>query len=816
MNYYKNLKLERGDQELIHDFDKELGYQIENLPYVFICRDQGLNPVFSERYFIVDQESFVYKEDGTKVKLKDGYGNLFVINVTKCHDLFKQYYRVWSDRNSQFLMFRINGKNNVLKREVNIPTLFRILELKFVKAPISDFEIVDLKFPEFTFDNLVKALEKSVSTKNKGKKSFVIDNIFKHFFLETKKYDPEQKCYDILSLLLPQLDDRVYGLKEAKLAKLIINVLNIPESSVEAMRIKEWKKPTFENIAKGADFANTVYNSVLNYIPFSSQILTIRDINNFLDNLTKDKESFRTIISKVSALELKWLIRIILKSGLGEKMVFSVFDTDAQSTFINTNSLKMVCKSVVYNIGSKLFLFYPIKPMLAKRMSPDRIPFIYENKQTKESRKIEYFLEKKYDGERLQVHKQKKKVKLFSRNGNDVTKTYSDLIPIIISNVKCDDCILDGELVVWNEKEKRIEKFGSLKTTAKIFGSDFIRSFLKKPNNKLFYIVFDILYFNGESIINEKLKDRIKKLNIINEIPNQLEVIKNIIVTDMKGINKGIEEAMEQKDEGIVIKDTCSIYQPDSRTSSWIKLKPHFFSGIGDSLDLIVIGGYYGTGIKRGDYSTFLMGIKDKGGVIKSFVKIGTGYTMDQLKLINSQLESDWINEVPDNVIIGDIDKPDAYIKPEDSLVFEIIGAELTSTDSYASGITLRFPVFKTIRYDKDFSDISTMEDVNELLKEYGGFNLKRYEETSGVKITKGKYSVSEHRLPFDISKTSPKRNILKGMRFVVISGTSKFSKQDLEKIIYENGGEFIQNPISKNDIIIIGDRTVRAKNLLE
>lgn len=820
MNYYQNLKLERGTQELIYDFDKEFGYQIENVPYIFMCLDGGINPSFSYRYFIVNPESYVYREDGTKIKFKDGYfyANLYIINITKCHDLFKQYYQVWTHP-SELIMFRVNGKNVVLKKEVNIQTVFKIAERTHGQVPINNFEILGIK-NEFTFENLVKALEKTISTKNKTKKLFIIDNIFKHFFLETKKYNSEQKCYDILSLLLPQLDNRVYGLKETKLSKIIIDVLRIPETSIEAIRIKEWKKPTFEGIAKGADFANTVYNSTLNYIPSSSQKLTIRDINDFLDSLTKDKEAFKTIVSKISALELKWLIRIILKAGLGEKMVFSVFDKDAQQIFTNTNSLKMVCSSVIYNTKTQIFLFYPIKPMLAKRMAPDRIPFTIEEKK-KPIRKIEYFMEKKYDGERLQVHKQKKKVKLFSRNGNDVTSLYSDLIPDILTNVKCDDCILDGEIVVWNEKTKQIEKFGSLKTTAKMFNFDFIKNSLKKPENKLYFIVFDILYLNGKSLLDEKLKDRLKELKIIREIPHKLEVIKNTLVTDMKDINKGIEKAMEQKEEGIVIKDTESTYQPDSRTNSWIKLKPHFFKGIGDSLDLIVIGGYYGTGTKRGDYSTFLLGISDKGirdkGVIKSFVKIGTGYTMDQLKTINSQLENDWIQQVPDNVIIGGVDKPDAYIKPEDSLVFEIVGAELIPTDSYASGITLRFPVFKTIRYDKDVNDISTMEDVNELLKEYGGFNLKKYEENSGLKISEKK-QVIEHRLPFDVSQTTIKSDLLKGMRFVVISGISSkgISKQDLEKIIYENGGEFIQNAISKDDIIIIGDKTVRAKNLLE
>jgi DNA ligase-4 len=430
-------------------------------------------------------------------------------------------------------------------------------------------------------------------------------------------------------------------------------------------------------------------------------------------------------------------------------------------------------------------------------------------------------MEKKYDGERLQIHKKDRKIILFSRGGNNVNNTYGAIIPLLASNIKCDSCILDGEIVVWNNSEKKIERFGTLKPTAKEY---LIKGTLTKSDNKIFLILFDILYYNNKSLLDTSFKDRVEILDkiIIDADPikfptneTYLQKITREKVCDIEQVNKGITKAIEEGDEGIVLKRINSKYLPGVRDKNWIKLKPYFFEGIGDSLDLVIIGGYYSSTIKRSDYSHFLMGLYDNGKII-SFAKVGTGFKFDQLKNINKQLEESWIDHKPDNVELGSEDKPDKFIEPKNSLVFTITAAEITVSDKYKAGYTLRFPVFKNIRYDKDYTDISTLEDIIELDKEYGGFNVKQYEKKHKIKVRKvGKEAIFT-RQPADITDVKIISDKLKGKRFVVVSGTDDISKHEIEQLIYSHGGEFVQNPILPSDIVVIGNKTLRAKNYIE
>jgi DNA ligase-4 len=208
-------------------------------------------------------------------------------------------------------------------------------------------------------------------------------------------------------------------------------------------------------------------------------------------NIAQDRAEreaiLRSMLKRTTANEQKWIVRIILKGllgplspssssmtrslvscllaelkiGMSEKTIFNYFHEDAVDYFNVTSNLRKVCEDLKNPqkklIHDQVTLFNPVKPMLAARYPPEKVPKLMENKQ--------FIIETKYDGERLQVHRDGDTIKLFSRNSNDVTDIYGEhIIPVIKELVKTSRVILDGEILIWDTIAERYEDFGKLKT----------------------------------------------------------------------------------------------------------------------------------------------------------------------------------------------------------------------------------------------------------------------------------------------------------------------------------------------------------------
>ena len=186
--------------------------------------------------------------------------------------------------------------------------------------------------------------------------------------------------------------------------------------------------------------------------------LSVKHMNDCLDalNATADRKQkvriLKWLLRRSTAREMKWFVRIIvkdLKIGVSERTVLTSFHPDALDLFQATSNLRKVSvdlhnpkvrlKSQSHAIG----LFQPIKPMLAARRNPEQVVAAMKN--------APFYIETKFDGERLQVHKDGSTIRLFSRNSNEVTSIYGDkLNPVLMECVTADTCILDGELLVWD------------------------------------------------------------------------------------------------------------------------------------------------------------------------------------------------------------------------------------------------------------------------------------------------------------------------------------------------------------------------------
>lgn len=240
--------------------------------------------------------------------------------------------------------------------------------------------------------------------------------------------------------------------------------------------------------------------------------------------------------------------------------------------------------------------------------------------------------------------------------------------------------------------------------------------------------LFDILYLEGESLMDKPLHYRRQKLeNIISVVPNRIMLSHCILA---KGHREDVEALLASQMsaavatglEGLVIKDIESPYEPGAR--HWLKMKKDYLTGMADSADLIVLGSYFGTGSKGGLMSVYLMGCYDtEEKVYKTVCKCGNGHDDDTIQKLHTDLlpmmhkiSRDY-SKVPKWLEVNRALVPDFVVKdPKNSVVWEISGAEFTESPAHtAAGISIRFPRVTRIRDDKTPNEATTLQELIEL-----------------------------------------------------------------------------------------------------
>ena len=264
-----------------------------------------------------------------------------------------------------------------------------------------------------------------------------------------------------------------------------------------------------------------------------------------------------------------------------------------------------------------------------------------------------FWIENKFDGERIQIHKCFDRLACYTRRGNDYTELYQPLLDILRREklIAAERCILDGEVVGWNFDEQKWEKFGTNKSIAMRMGndgdnnerphrmssSDFANSGATRSST-LCFVVFDIVC-EGDTVMTEwPLKERRQRLvEIIREKEKIVEIVKHTEASDSGEVYKKLEEALETEEEGIVLKNPESKYVPKSREKGeWMKLKPDYLGG-SEEFDLLIVGGTYGKGQRGGQVWQFICAVadepRDKGELpscFRTMCRVGTGKTKDE------------------------------------------------------------------------------------------------------------------------------------------------------------------------------------------
>ncbi|KZS11985.1 DNA ligase 4 [Daphnia magna] len=653
--------------------------------------------------------------------------------------------------------------------------------------------------------------------------------------------DPNLTTYSVMRLLLPHLDRSraSYGIKEASLAKLYIKIFCLPKDGPDAIRLLTYKVPkTTQTLAK--DFADICYNILRTRCSSDVSSLSVSEINQYLENLSKTYMSkklenteklLQPLLMKLPALEQKWLIRIILRdvklTGLSDKIVLSAYHPDAKELYDVSNDLEKVCITLLNPLSRsseiEISLFNPFRPMLADRLEMSKIFAKMGNKP--------FYVETKIDGERMQIHKSGKRYGYYSRRGFDYTSNFGtnsssgNLSPRLEECFRetVTSCIIDGEMVAWNVKGSFIVSKGenidvkSISSTGELIPC---------------FVAFDILLLNGEVLSNLPYKERLKLLESAVKIKESVIQFPNrkLVTTKMEVTNL-LNDAIDQREEGIVLKNPDSIYKPNERKGGWFKVKPEYVNEMMDHLDLIILGGYHGQGRRRNLIAMFLVGVavpsleKEKEQLeFYSFARVGSGFSDKQLRSLLEKLNphwQKWDKNAPPPKIHCSREKPDVWINPSSSAILEIKASEIISSNSYKAGSTLRFPRVERVREDRAWYSCMTFSEINEMRKMASGKLVTRHcsfqDDIPSGKRIKTASVIAGVATPFqaaDISDVKRSSNCFSDKEICVLNGSSSFTKQELERSVVSGGGVVVQHPTHSTFCIIAAKDDIRVKSL--
>ncbi|MDI1489443.1 MAG: DNA ligase (ATP) [Ramalina farinacea] len=675
-------------------------------------------------------------------------------------------------------------------------------------------------------------------------------------------------------LILPEKDRErpMYGLKESIIAKLLIQAMKIHKDSEDATSLRNWKLPGQTTASRMAgDFAGRCYEVISKRPVLSSPgTMTIGEVNDLLDKLaaTGKQEDQAKIFSefyrRMNPEELKWLIRIILrqmKIGASEKTIFEIWHPDAASLFNICSNLRRVCWELPdpkIRLGGEdrgVTLMSCFQPQLAQFQMHSFEKMVARMQPTEDD--PTFWIEEKLDGERMQLHMIEdeetpggKRFGFWSRKAKDYCYLYGhgfeDDNSALTRHLRdafddgVDNIILDGEMITWDMGEDLMVPFGTLKTAAKEQQANpFSRGW--RP----LFRVFDILYLNGTVLTNYTLRDRRSALErAVKSVTRRLEIHTYVEAKSVSEIDPLLRKVVQEASEGLVLKNPRSAYKLNDRNDDWMKVKPEYMNEFGENLDLVIIGGYYGSGHRGGKLSSFMCGLRvDENHVaagadpmqFHSFMKVGGGFTSSDYAAIRHKTDGKWKKFDPKKPPLKYMvlacgggrfyEQPDEWILPSDSVVVEVKAASIATTDLFKTGFTLRFPRFKRLREDRNWENALSLSGFQKLRMEA---ETERKTKAFQVDDSRRKRQRTSKKKPLKIAGSETvadnlfepsEARIFNGLDFYVMTGSpkpNKKSKSELEQMIKAHGGNIVQHARKADTVCIADHKSVSVASAMK
>ncbi len=562
----------------------------------------------------------------------------------------------------------------------------------------------------------------------------------------TKRLEMTDYLVEILKETPTNLIDKVVYLTQGKLYPDFVGIeIGIAEKlaiRAVARSAGHREKDIEEDTQKTGDLGETAqkFMEKKTQATFFSSPLTVERVYETLDKIANSTGSgsidtklalLAGLLSDASPSEAKYIVRTVtgsLRLGIADMTVLDALALafgggketreHLERAYNISSDLGRVARIVAVEgiEGIKKFKVMPgepIRPMLAERLG--------SSEEILEKLGGRCIAEYKYDGERVQAHKNGDKVILFSRRLENITDQYPDGVKYVREHVKAKEAIVEAEAVAVDPTTGEMKPFQELMHRRRKYG---IKEAMEEHPITLF--MFDVLYVDGKDLTQQPYPVRHKQLEKFIEQTDNIKVADYIIAENTEQLEQFFEKTVEAGSEGIMCKSVNedSVYQAGARGWLWIKYKRDYRSEMTDTVDLVVVGALHGRGKRAGTYGTYLLAAynPDKD-IFETVTKVGTGFTDADLEKLPELLNKHKLSHKHPRVE-STLDV-DVWFEP--SVVIEIRGAELTLSPVHTcamnviregSGVAIRFPRFTgKYRVDKSAEDATTTEELVEMYR---------------------------------------------------------------------------------------------------
>ncbi len=442
------------------------------------------------------------------------------------------------------------------------------------------------------------------------------------------------------------------------------------------------------------------------------------------------------LLTPVDSVSAKYMVRILLgnlRLGIGDATVLDALAkarwNDAkkrkllEGAYHKTSDLGLIARTLWEHPGEEeaqqavavldIQVGKPVHSQLAERL-PSAEAIIAKM----ETVVAQY----KYDGLRAQIHKDGQQVTIFSRNLEDQSHMFPELIAGTLKQVRAESVILDAEALAYNATS---EEFLPFQETTRRRRKHGIEAMAEQLPLKAF--VFDILYKDGVSLLDSPLAERLKILEeTMHPADDALMLTSSHTVRDAHTLTLLFEEAISKGLEGLVVKKLESRYEAGARNFNWVKLKRHSAGALNDTIDCVLLGYLFGRGKRAAlGAGSLLVGLYDpERDLFVTVTKIGTGLSDEQWRSIRERTRGLEVDHRPARV--SSLIEPSVWVEPQ--LVLEVLADEITRSPTHTAGkvgaepgYALRFPRLVSFREgDKKPEDATTVQELIELYQSQG------------------------------------------------------------------------------------------------
>lgn len=410
------------------------------------------------------------------------------------------------------------------------------------------------------------------------------------------------------------------------------------------------------------------------------------------------------LLSNATPEEAKYIVRTVmgeLRIGVGEGIVrdaiskaFSVPSELVERAYAILNDFGEVAEAALKGPEAlrsvKLVPGRPLKVMLYHKAE--------SIKEALEKVGGEAQIEYKYDGFRTQIHKIGDRVMIFTRRLENVTSQFPEVVERALNCLNAAEVVIDSETIGFDPNTGKWLPFQRI--SQRIKRKYDIQKMMKEIPVETH--VFDILYLNGENLIDKPLRERFEILKKILKESGRFRIVDYIRTSKEKEAENFYRRALEIGAEGVMIKNLNAVYKPGQRTGYGYKIKP-----VMETLDLVIIGAEWGEGKRAHWLSSYLLGVRDpETGKFLSIGKTGTGMTEDEFENMTQILKP-----------LIKVEKG-REVEIEPKIVVEVAFQEIQKSPNYESGFALRFPRIVRIRDDKGAEEADTIERVKYLYEQ--------------------------------------------------------------------------------------------------